>query len=128
PFDRCGGALRAGEDASDRGAAIKDREQHVGAVLVADAGFRRRKPDARNFGHVGDVGRGERGDGVGHRISGGESKRQRSLAPPRFLWERAYAPHLRCRPCASRDPITTGLSFAKGGVATGGVSADSATL
>ncbi len=45
------------------GPLVHDREQHVGAALVADAGRRGRKLHARNRGHVGDVGRGERGDG-----------------------------------------------------------------
>ena len=66
PFHRGGRAFRLGEDAGDGGALVHHRQQHVGAALVADAGSRGRKLHARDRGHLGDVGRGERGDGGGH--------------------------------------------------------------
>jgi hypothetical protein len=63
PFDGGGGAFGAREHAGHRRALVHDREQHIGAALVADAGFRGREPDAGDLGHVGDVGRSERGNG-----------------------------------------------------------------
>ena len=66
PFHRRRRAFRLGEDAGDRRALVHHRQQHVGAALVADAGGRRRELHARDRGHVGDIGRGERGDGGGH--------------------------------------------------------------
>ena len=60
PLDRRGRAFRAGEDAGDRRPLVHDREQHIGAALVADAGSRGRELYARNRGHLGNVGRGER--------------------------------------------------------------------
>ena len=66
PFHRRRRAFRFGEDAGDRRALVDHREQHVGAALVADAGGGGREPHAGDRGHVGDIGRGEGGDGGGH--------------------------------------------------------------
>ena len=44
----------------------KRGEQHIGAVLVADAGLRGRKPHAVDRGQVRNIGGSERGDGAGH--------------------------------------------------------------
>ena len=54
------------EHAGRRGALVEQRQQHVGAVLVADAGGRRRKAHAVDLRHVRNIGGGERGDGGGH--------------------------------------------------------------
>ena len=51
--------------ATDVPLSITD-QQHVGAALVADACSRGREFDARDRGHVGDVGGGEGRDGRGH--------------------------------------------------------------
>ena len=67
PFDRRRRAFRFGEYAGHRGAGIEQRQQHVGAAGIADAGFGGGQPhagDRRQFRHVL---RGEGGDGGGHR-------------------------------------------------------------
>ena len=63
PVDRRARAFRSGEDARDGGALVEQRQQNVGAVLVADAGRRRRKAHACDRRQFGDAGRCERGDG-----------------------------------------------------------------
>ena len=62
PFDRRRRALRLGEHAGHGGARIEQRQQHVGAAGVADAGFGGGEPHAGNCRHVRHSGRGERGD------------------------------------------------------------------
>ena len=63
PLDRRRRAFRAREDARDRRALVEQREQHVGAVLVADAGRGGGEAHAGDRRHVGNVLRRERGDG-----------------------------------------------------------------
>ena len=51
---------------ADGGAGVEQRQQHVGAARVADAGLGGRETHAGDRRHVGHVLRGERGDGGGH--------------------------------------------------------------
>ena len=67
PFDRRRRAFRAGEDAGDGRAWIEQRQQHIGAVGIADAGCGGGEPHAGDRRHVGNVCRGEGGNGGGHR-------------------------------------------------------------
>ena len=74
PVDRRGRAFRAREHARDRGAGIEQREQHVGAPGVADAGGRGREPHAGNRRQVGKLRGRERRDAAsswGNRTSSG---------------------------------------------------------
>ena len=62
PVDRRGRAFRAREHAGDRRALVEQREQHVGAPGVADAGGGGGEPHAVDRRHVGEVRGRERGD------------------------------------------------------------------
>ena len=69
PFDRRRGAFRAREHAGGRRAGIEQRQQHVGAVGIADAGLGRCQPHAGDRRHVRHVLRREGGDGGRHDLS-----------------------------------------------------------
>ena len=60
PVDRRRRAFRVGEHAGDRRAGIEQRQQHVGAAGVADAGGGGREPHAGDRRHVGKLRRRER--------------------------------------------------------------------
>ncbi len=69
PFDRRRRAFRSGEHAGRRGAGVEQRQQHVGAPGIADAGLGGGQPHAGDRRHVRHVLRGEGGDGGGHGCS-----------------------------------------------------------
>ena len=72
PVDRRRRAFRAREHAGDRGALIERDVEHVGPVLIADAGRRGREADPDDRRQGGKRFRRERRDGMGHaRKSGG---------------------------------------------------------
>ena len=66
PIDRSGGTFRAREHAGRHRARVEERQQHVGAAGIADAGGRGRQPHAFDRRHVGKVRGRERGDGGCH--------------------------------------------------------------
>ena len=67
PVDRRRRAFRAGEDAGDRRARVEQREQHVGAALVADAGLGGREAHAGDRRQLGNASaRAARRGGHGH--------------------------------------------------------------
>ena len=63
PVDRRRGAFRAREHAGHGRAGIEQRQQHVGASGIADAGGGGRQPHAFDRRHVGKLRGRERGDG-----------------------------------------------------------------
>src|SRR5262245_52217085 len=66
PIDRGGRTSRLCEDAGDCRALLEQRQQHVGASGMPDAGGRGRKFDTRHRRHVGKAGGRERGEGGCH--------------------------------------------------------------
>ena len=66
PIDRRRRAFRAGEDAGHGGARVEQRQQHVGAPGIADAGRGGCQPHAGDRRHFGKGGGRERGDAGGH--------------------------------------------------------------
>src|ERR1017187_3294828 len=69
PFDWRRRAFRFGEHAGRAGALVEQRQQHVGAPGIADAGLGRGQPHADDRRQVRHLLRGEGGDGGGHLVT-----------------------------------------------------------